>query len=194
MTTATETIDWTFETSRIRGRLVAEGDAGLYRDLYTDASVMRHVGETMTVEQASEAFSRALRHNANPAARARYWHIFDRVGGRSMGLASLVRDAARPQAAEIGLMLLVPFQRTGVGQQALAAIIDGALTARKWPLALEDVTVRHVVDNIAVTSLVESLGFMPERIAESGFLAWHVTADSWVADAARRSSRMQRLS
>lgn len=178
-------IDWAFETDRVRGRLVAEGDVDLYVGLYADASVMRHIAETMSADAAADMFAKALRHNANPAARARYWHLSHQRTGQALGLAALVRDATVPSRGELGLMLLPQAQHTGAGMQALGGVIDGALSQR-WRLGMDEVTGRHVAGNIGAARLIEHLGFEPFDIATPGSIGWRMTADAWRARLASR--------
>lgn len=180
-------IDWTFETDRVRGRLVAEGDVDLYVGLYADASVMRHIAETLTVDAAADMFAKALRHNANPAARARYWHLSHQRTGQTLGLAALVRDAAVPTRGELGLMLLPQAQHSGAGIQVLEGVVDGALSQR-WRLGIDEVTGRHAAGNVGAGRLVEHLGFEPFDIATPGSVGWRMTADGWLARLASRGS------
>ncbi|MBN8213179.1 MAG: GNAT family N-acetyltransferase [Xanthomonadales bacterium] len=178
-------IDWAFETNRVRGRLVAEGDVDLYVELYADASVMRHIAEALSEDAAADMFAKALRHNANPAARARYWHLSHQRTGQTLGLAALVRDAVVPTRGELGLMLLPQAQHTGAGIQSLEGVVEGALSQR-WRLGMDEVTGRHAAGNIGAARLVEHLGFEPFDIATPGSVGWRMTADAWRARLASR--------
>jgi RimJ/RimL family protein N-acetyltransferase len=178
--TATDQIDWTFETVRVRGRLVGEGDVDLYRGLYADASVMRHIAEALSMDEATTLFAKALKHNANPAARARYWHLSHQRTGQTLGLAALVRDAAVPTRGELGLMLLPQAQHTGAGMQALECVIDGVLSQR-WALGMDEVVGRHAADNVGAGRLVEHLEFEPFDVSTPGTVGWRMTAEAWRA-------------
>ncbi len=187
-------IDWTFEAPRVRGRLVGADDADLYLGLYADASVMRHIADAMSPEAAMAVFANALKHNANPAARARYWYVSHRRTGEALGLAALVRDAAVPTRGELGLMLLPQAQRTGVGVQSLEQVIDGALSQR-WRLEIDEVVGRHTADNPGAGRLMSHLGFAPFQIAPAdadagtaGSVAWRMTAVAWHGRLASRGS------
>ncbi|NOT89464.1 MAG: GNAT family N-acetyltransferase [Lysobacter sp.] len=180
-------VDWGFETDRVRGRLVAEGDVDLYVGLYADVSVMRHIAQALSADAAADMFAKALRHNANPAARARYWHLSHQRTGQTLGLAALVRDAAVPSRGELGLMLLPQAQHTGAGMQALEGVVDGALSQR-WRLGIDEVTGRHAAGNIGAGRLIEHLGFDPFDIDTPGSVGWRMTADAWRARLASRAS------
>jgi RimJ/RimL family protein N-acetyltransferase len=185
-----EPVDWTFGTDRVRGRLVAAGDVDLYLGLYADASVMRHIAEALSVDAAEAMFAIALRHNANPAARARYWHVSHQRTGLSLGMAALVRDAAVPTRGELGLMLLPTAQHTGAGVQALECVIDGALSQR-WALGMYEVVGRHAADNVGAGRLVEHLGFERFDICTPGSVGWRMTVEAWAARLASRVSTPQ---
>ncbi len=180
-------IDWTFDTARVHGRLVGEGDVELYRVLYADVTVMRHIAEALDVQQATDLFAKALMHNANPAARARYWHLSHQRTGQTLGLAALVRDAALPSRGELGLMLLPQAQHTGAGLQALEQLIDGVLSQR-WALDMDEVAGRHTVENASARRLVEHLGFEPFDVGTAGNLGWRMTAQAWRARLAASTS------
>lgn len=180
-------IDWTFDTARVHGRLVGEGDVELYRVLYADVTVMRHIAEALDVQQATALFAKALMHNANPAARARYWHLSHQRTGQTLGLAALVRDAALPSRGELGLMLLPQAQHTGAGLQALEQLIDGVLSQR-WALDMDEVAGRHAAENASARRLVEHLGFEPFDVGTPGNLGWRMTAQAWRARLAASTS------
>jgi RimJ/RimL family protein N-acetyltransferase len=180
-------IDCVFETDRVLGRLVAEGDMDLYMGLYADASVMRHIAGALSADAVADMFAKALRHNANPAARARYWHLSHQRTGKTLGLAALVRDSAVRTRGELGLMLLPQAQHTGAGIQALEGLIEGALSQR-WRLGIDEVMGRHAAGNVGAGRLVEHLGFEPFDIATPGSVGWRMTADVWRARLASRGS------
>lgn len=167
-----------------------EGDLDLYRALYADADVMRHIAAAMEPEQVAAVFANALRHNANPAARARYWRVSHQRTGQILGLAALVRDASVPTRGELGLMLLPRAQHTGVGVQALECVVDGTLS-RRWALAMDEVVGRHAVDNIGAGRLVEHLGFERFDIGTPGSVGWRMTADAWAGRLALRAPNPQ---
>jgi RimJ/RimL family protein N-acetyltransferase len=177
---AAESIDWTFETDRVCGRLVTEGDVDLYIGLYADASVMRHIAEALSEDEAAAMFTKALKHNANPAARARYWHLSHQRTGQTLGLAALVRDAVVSTRGELGLMLLPQAQHTGAGLQALERVVDGVLSQR-WALGMDEVVGRHAADNLGAGRLVAHLGFEAFDAGTPGNVGWRMTAEAWRA-------------
>ncbi len=187
---STNSIDWTFESARVRGRLVDERDRQLYLDLYTDASVMRHIAEPSSLENATTVFAKALKHNANSAARARYWQLSHLRTGQRLGLAALVRDAAVSTRGELGLMLLPHAQHTGIGLQALVCLIGGVLSQR-WGLGMDEVTGRHAVDNIGAVRLVEYLEFESFDIETPTHMAWRMTKEVWNNRLTSRASAPQ---
>ncbi len=178
---AAPAIDWRFETPRVSGRLVGDGDIDLYLGLYADATVMRHIAATMSVGDATAVFDKARKHNANPVVRARYWHLSHRRTGQLLGLAALVRDAAVSTRGELGLMLLPQAQRTGVGLQVIRRVIDGVLL-QQWKLGMDEVIARHAAGNLDVRRLGEHLGFEQFDVdTPNCSLEWRMTASVWVS-------------
>ena len=186
----TAPIDWSFEASRVRGRLVNEGDIDLYRALYADADVMRYIAAVMGPDEVAAVFANALRHNANPAVRARYWHVSHQRTGQMLGLAALVRDASLPTRGELGLMLLPKVQHRGFGAQTLECVVEGVLSQR-WRLGVDEIVGRHAVDNVVVGRLVEHLGFKRFDIGSPGSVGWRMTADVWGIRLALRAPNPQ---
>lgn len=180
--------DLSFETPRIRARLLCEDDLDLYLALYTDPDVMRYVGETMSRERAMNAFAKVLRLNADPAVGARYWRLVHRRTGAALGLASLVRDFASRERAELGMMLLPASQRTGTGFQALHAILRG-IFAPPWGLGISELVTRHDARNTGANRLAEYLGFEREASTGHDLVLLRMTAIQWEVALALREDR-----
>jgi RimJ/RimL family protein N-acetyltransferase len=178
--------DLSFETPRVRARLLCEDDLDLYLALYTDPEVMRYIGPVMEREKAEDLFRLSLRHTRQMGVRALYWRVFSPSSGASIGLASLVRDAVHGASAEVGLMLPADERSAGIGQHCLSAMIGSCLSGL-WPLGISEVCARHDEANVAARRLVESLDFTfvgsnPDRI-----LSWRMSHGSWHSG---RSGRM----
>lgn len=178
--------DLSFETPRVKARLIREDDLDLYLALYTDPEVMRYIGPVLGINQAETLFRLSLGHTRRMGVRALYWRVFDRVSGASIGLASLVRDAPRGESAEVGLMLQADQRNAGVGQHCLSAMIGSCLSG-VWPLGISEVSARHAEANLAARRLVESLDFTcvgsnPDRI-----VSWRMCHGAWRSG---RSGRM----
>ncbi len=181
---------WSFETARVSGRLFGVQDQALYLALYTDSAVMAHIAAVKSADAAEDIFGKVLNYNADPAARARYWHLSHRRTGDEIGLLALIRDAKVPTRGELGVMLLPAWQHRGVGLQALTAVVDGVMLAR-WPLGIDELIGRHAGDNPAAGRMVEALGF--ERLSETdegavpGLLAWRLRSRDWPAKLGARN-------
>ena len=59
----------------LRLRPLVQFDEALYCVVYTDLDLMRQVAEVLTMPAAQRAFALALKANADPHSRARYWVI-----------------------------------------------------------------------------------------------------------------------
>jgi RimJ/RimL family protein N-acetyltransferase len=173
-----DSIDWTFAMGRVRGRLIDAKDRDLYRDLYAVPEVMAHIGAAMSVEAATETFQKALRHNRDPAARARYWQITDARCDQTVGMVALIRAAQAPTHAELGVMLLPRWQNRGVGLPALAGVVDGVIHGR-WLRDIDRLIGRHAVANSNAGRLIEALCFDRQPDDGSSYVSWWLDRSIW---------------
>lgn len=157
-THAATAIDWRFETPRLRARLVDGRDRDLYRSLYTDGSVMAHIGTVMSGTEADVVFDKVLGYNAETPVRARYWRLSDRSTDNAIGIQSFIRPLADPASLELGMMLLPQSQGQGLGIEASQRFVD-LLLGNHWGLDIETVFARHVETNARVARLGATLGF-----------------------------------
>ncbi len=190
-----DAIDWTFVMGRVRGRLIDATDCDLYRNLYAAPEVMAHIGATMSVEAATETFQKALGHNRDPAARARYWQITDARCDEAVGMVALVRAAQAPTHAELGVMLLPRWQNRGVGLPALAGVVDGVIHGR-WLPGIDRLIGRHAIANPNAGRLTAVLGFDRQPDDDSDHVSWWLDRATWNArwDAWPRAARNLRNS
>jgi RimJ/RimL family protein N-acetyltransferase len=177
--TRTAAADLSFETPRVKARLLCEDDLDLYLALYADPEVMRYIGPVLGREEVLAVFETSLGHNRRLGARALYWRVFDRSNDdASVGLASLVRENSHGVAADVGLMLSCGVRRSGLGQHCLSAMIGNCLSGF-WGLGISEITARHVELHAAAKRLVESLGFVGEGVDAKGLVSWRMRHGTW---------------
>ena len=176
-------VDWGYAARHVGARLVDDRDRALYRSLYSDAAVMAHVGAALAPEAADALFAKVCAANAATPAMARYWRVDDARGGGPIGQVSMLRDAADPRCADLGVMLLPQWQNRGVGLSALAGLVD-ALLSDRWPLHLEVLTARHAAANPNAGRLTGALGFVVASADEAEVL-WRLDRRDWPQARAR---------
>jgi len=175
--------DWDYAARRVGARLVDARDRALYRALYSDAGVMAHVGAALAPAAVDALFAKVCAANARTPAMARYWRVDDARGGGPIGQVSMLRDAADPRCADLGVMLLPQWQNRGVGLSALAGLVD-ALLSDRWPLALETLTARHAAANPNAGRLTGALGFVVAS-ADAAQVLWRLDRRDWPQARAR---------
>src|SRR5689334_10346935 len=108
----------TLETERFRLRPLAAQDEALYIAIYTDQTLMRYVGDPMPISDARRACHAFLRSNQHgDLRRACCWVIEHAVeDAETVGLLALT---PHPDAAEIGVMILMPWQSRKVAQETI---------------------------------------------------------------------------
>lgn len=179
--------DWTFASERICARLVDARNRALYRALYADPRVMTHIGAPMDEAGVDALFERMLRYNADPAARARYWQLAHARSGEPVGIASLVREADAPHAAELGLMLLSSSHGQGIGLQVMAALVDWTMEDRGG-MGIELIIGRYADANLDVRRVGRRIGFQRRIEFEDGSVEAHIHRADWLAERARATA------
>ncbi len=171
-------VDYGFAMGRIYGRLVDQTDRDLYVGLYASSEVMSHIGEPMSLEAATAIFEKAVRHNQNPAARARFWQITDARSDEPVGIVALVRASSAPMQGELGVMLLPRWHNRGVGLPAFAGVVDGVIREH-WLCDIDVLIGRHAVANPNAGRLTEALGFDRQPDDGSGYVSWRLDRSIW---------------
>lgn len=168
--TRTVATDLSFETPRVKARLLCEDDLDLYLALYTDPEVMRYIGPVMGREEAGAVFSRVLNENRRSDAKGRYWALKHRRTGQWLGQAALVRDAAVTARAEVGIMLLPLAQNAGIGLQTLQALV-GLAASGDVISGVDELVARHSRMNDGAERLVKHIGFQRHDLS-SDAIGW----------------------
>lgn len=150
--------DLSFETPRVKARLIREDDLDLYLALYSDPEVMRYVGPVLPPDRIRGLFDKVVASNRREAGSGRYWAITHLRTGAWLGQASLIRDPADASCAEVGIMLLSPGQHRGIGLQVLQALVDMAAEEKVWS-GLRALVARHAPGNDGAGRLVAHVGF-----------------------------------
>jgi RimJ/RimL family protein N-acetyltransferase len=165
-----------FDTARLRLRPLDGRDEALYRGIYTDPLVMRHVAAPLSASEACSSFTIACRHNAAACGRE-WWVCVERVGRRSIGIVGMTRrndrdDGTEEHGIEIGVLLLPAWQRRGFAAEAIAALIER--TVQHQPTAV--LWLHHAAGNTAMRRLARSLGFQLEVDGSAG-VCWQWRRD-----------------
>jgi RimJ/RimL family protein N-acetyltransferase len=151
----------------------------LYISVYTDAALMRFVGEPMTDDQAARAFAGFLRSNsAGDLTRACCWVIESANGARAgegaVGLLALMPHEGR---AEIGVMVRASWQGCKVAQETIGFLSGHLFAHGVWSSTFS----RHVRENEAGAGVMRRLGFreMTEVPGGARFRGWEMNHREW---------------
>ncbi|HEY5613788.1 MAG TPA: GNAT family N-acetyltransferase [Lysobacter sp.] len=178
-----------FETPHLRLRPLKSGDEALYRQLYTDPEVMRHIGAPMTVEAARRSFRIACRVATRDGASAERWVVLELGSPAAIGLLGLIPGESGADEAEIGLMLLAERQRRSVAVAVIGAVADRLF----HPLGedafdFQALQTRHAPANVAAMRLMSRLGFLrqPSCGLDQTEVRWRMPRDRWNAGRERK--------
>ncbi|MEP6634818.1 MAG: GNAT family N-acetyltransferase [Luteimonas sp.] len=141
----------TILTARILLRPLAAEDEALYRTIYCDPILMRHVAEPLSVEEANASFAIALRQTM-ASAPVNWWTIADRISLQGIGLLG-----ANPteDAFEVGVMLLASDQGHGYATEAITSLAYYLFDCH----GAAAIVMQHALDNAAMRGLMLRLGF-----------------------------------
>jgi RimJ/RimL family protein N-acetyltransferase len=139
-------------------------DLGLYVQLYSDAQVQQHIAPPRTRATIVADFHAALALPHGPLGQGTQRRVLRLADAGGIGLLAVDE---RGSVLELGLMLLTPWQRRGIGRRAVAtALIELARHASG-----RRVQVQYQSGNRAMAALAQALGFAaPERDPRSGRL------------------------
>jgi ribosomal-protein-alanine N-acetyltransferase len=161
----------TLHTTRLLLRPLDECDEPLYRSLYVDPVLMRHIAEPLSVQSAQDRFRSSLRQQSE---RRQQRIVVDVASGDEIGLVALFRDGS---SAEMGIMLLGPAHGRGFATEAMSAVRDHAFELD----GIELLWIRQRPSNAAVTTMMQKLGFLPFPHVDpaSGFRRWELDRPRW---------------
>lgn len=172
------------ETPRLHVRPLVSNDEAFYCGLYTDASVMRHIGPPLSPDAARTAFTKACRLNLDGEFRYRLWIMSRKEDRIDIGLLALIRDGDQ---AEIGAMLISGAQSRGFAAESIAVLIDYAFSRHDLTLLFT----RHSRAHDLATGLMSKLAFVcviPEDEADPG-CRWELSRQQWQMQRQSRALR-----
>lgn len=147
--------DWRSE--RLWLRLLDEQDCAPYVAVYTDAGLMRHVGQPLSLAQAETGFQTTLLENARRPWRRLTWLLHEPGSTDVIGLLGVVRDPGDASCAEIGAITQPRWQGRGLAGEAVRALVARCLATP----SIRTLLVRHHVDNAAGMAIARAAGFVP---------------------------------
>jgi RimJ/RimL family protein N-acetyltransferase len=163
------------DSERFHYRPLGEGDRELYIRIYTDPVLMQHVGDPLTITVAENSFQKSCALNLALNSRQYCWVMIDRESGGEVGLLALI-DHNGP--AEIGVMVLMPWQNRKVAQEAIRRLTEFSFRE----CSVSYVFTRHLIANIAGAGVMARLGFLVMSDVPGGdcFQGWGMGRDLWV--------------
>jgi RimJ/RimL family protein N-acetyltransferase len=145
-------------TPRLRLRALSARDLTLFRTLYCDAKIMRHIGKPLSPALAAASLRATVAATRKPGG-LRFYVIVERQSRRGIGMCSLRPAAWDKRGVELGIMLLPFACGRGHAREAMAALIRFAFAA----LPATAVWVQHSRANVDAARLNVALGFRPVR-------------------------------
>lgn len=161
-------------SQEVRLRLLGEDDKSLYLFAFTDAGMMRFVGEPVGQDRASRAFRRACALNLESTLRSRTWIV---EVGQASEAAGLLSVAVQGQSAEIGGMIFPRWQGLGVSGYAFPMGIAEIFSFG----AIDQMVIRFRGDNGLAAGLMPKIGFVriSENHPDDGLERWVLSRDEW---------------
>lgn len=165
-------------TERLSLRLLSEGDAGLYCDLYGDPDTMRFVGPPLSRERAQRSFRKAL------ASRHRFLErlflvIVAKASQQALGIGAFQDFDAHRRRVQAGIMLGCESRGRGFGKESLSALVTYGFAI----FPVDEVWVQHAADHSNAQRVPISLGLSRNTDAVnddgSGRFIWSAYRESW---------------
>lgn len=162
------------ETERLELRPMDERDRDLYCRIYTDAGLMRHVGEGLTQEAALAAHGKVCVLNRDADFRYRCWVMRHRENEEDIGLLALV---GHKKSAEIGAMILTEWHSRGIAAEVIRCLVEFAFAE----YGIAEVYTRHHRENGLALGLMHKLNFVhvPSKPQDEGRIRWSQKFSQW---------------
>ncbi|QYJ93014.1 GNAT family N-acetyltransferase [Shewanella spartinae] len=154
--------DHSFASERLTMRPIDESDKALYRRLYCDERVMRHIGAPLTQAQADRAFQTALSQmhralsGAAPACQYMNWAIVEQRSQHAIGIQGLTWQGEDRTQAEIGIMLTPEANGKLYPEEAMGSLMEYAYLK----LGVTRILANFAAKNLATECFVKKLGFV----------------------------------
>jgi RimJ/RimL family protein N-acetyltransferase len=154
-----------FTTERLLIRPLVEQDNAMYVGLYTDANIMKYIGEPLSGEAAEKAFARTIKAMQKPKPKTMTWAIVTLADKKNIGIQAL--SWQRPtfnhkqitpnnNQADIGIMLTSASQGQRIPAESLNMLIAYAFNE----LGLDMITAYHSKINLKSQRVFDKLGFI----------------------------------
>lgn len=178
--TARDPADLSFETPRVKARLLCEDDLDLYLALYTDPEVMRYIGPVMGREAAEAQFRKSIILNEESCGMVRYWAgcSVEESGVARMSILSAALTDQTPRSFEVGIMMLGSKWRMGYGNALLQGLVGCLFNASRFNADV--VMARHLAENTGAQSLFSRLGFSNLMHNDSKMKLCSMSSQQWL--------------
>jgi len=143
-----------FTTQRLLIRPLAEQDKDLYFSLYTNAKVMRNIGEPLTQVEAEKAFTSTLKAMQKTQPKVMSWAIVALYNNECIGIQGL--NWQTPDIADIGIMLSRTSNGKQLPEEAMGALMEYAFNY----LSVAKINAFYARKNLATSRFVKKLGFI----------------------------------
>lgn len=177
-----------FVTGRMVLRSLAESDATLFCDLYTDPEIMHFIGTPLSLQRALKSFRAALQLTQQRPIESLFLTVVDKIAQQGIGICSI---ELRGSKAEVGIILRADSRAGGRAKEALGGTVALAFSL----LPLDAVIVRISAGHRAAERLVVGLGLsrraaVMDHDAKEVRRIWSIDRSSW--DYAQRTLHMYR--
>lgn len=158
-----------FTTERLLIRPLAEQDKALYISLYSDAKIMRNIGEPLSLEAAEKAFNSTLKAMSKEKPKVMTWAIVTLYDNKAVGIQALNWqkstehiDSKKQKTAEIGIMLSPTSHGKFIPKEATGAIMEYAFNY----LPVTRIEAYYAKKNIIIARITKSFGFTLDTTAQ----------------------------
>lgn len=162
-----------FNTEKLLIRPLAEQDKALFISLYTDAKVMRNIGEALSHQKAEKAFSNTLKVIKKDQPKIMTWTIVNLADNKAIGIQGFTWSTPTAlndisidnerQTAEIGIMLLRGSNGKLLPEEAIGALIEYGFSHLK----LKQINACFTKKNLATARVAKKVGFTFNAVQQS---------------------------
>lgn len=151
---------FTVHSDRLTFTKLASSDWELIHSIYSNPTLMEHIGEPMSTDAIRRNFEKELASWSLDSTHWLTWIIRETASDHDVGLFSICTRNREERTAEVGFILLEAYKGKGYATEALQSVISFSSDT----LGFQKITAVCSEDHIASRRVLEKAGMRLEQI------------------------------
>ena len=149
---------FSFSSPRYHYSLLNQSDYDLFRSLYSNKRIMKHIGKPLGLNSTAALFAHILKQHElvkTCESTLLFWTIQPIKTNNIAGIQGFIKKPGNPCEAEFGIMLQPGYQQEGIANESIPALINYGFNALKF----DKLFANYSSANTAARRLAENINF-----------------------------------